>query len=246
MSLNGHRSNPLLKLKQLRCCHDREMSMVDRSRAKQLAAEAIQAGKHLSWFEVLYAEVEGESAAIPWADLTANPNLTQWLKSHSIVPAGASALVVGCGLGDDAETLAESGLKVTAFDISPTCIQWCRERFPNSQVDYVTADLLALDPTWHASFHFVLEAYTLQVLPADLRPLAMQDIARTVAIDGTLLVICRGREEHQDPGTMPWPLLRSELTEFTNSGLEEIAFEDYVEDEEPPVRRFRVEYRKCQ
>ena len=25
-------------------------------------------------------------------------------------------------------------------------------------------------------------------------------------------------------------------------GLEEVAFEDYVDDEDPPVRRFRVEY----
>jgi len=63
--------------------------------------------------------------------------------------------VVGCGLGDDAEALAQQGFQVTAFDISPTAIAWCEKRFPDSQVKYQVADLFALDPAWHHKFDFV-------------------------------------------------------------------------------------------
>ena len=32
--------------------------------------------------------------------------------------------------------------EVTAFDISESSIQWCKERFPSTDVDYIVADLL--------------------------------------------------------------------------------------------------------
>ena len=57
-----------------------------------------------------------------------------------------------------------------------------------------------------------------------------------------MLLITRGRESGDDPGQMPWPLMRSELGRFRECGLRESRFEDYVDDEHPPVRRFRVEY----
>ena len=68
--------------------------------------------------------------------------------------------------------------------------------------------------------------------------------ARFVAPGGDLLVIARGREATDPPGTMPWPLLREELAEFTRAGLEERGFDDFLDAETPPVRRFRVHYRR--
>ena len=53
-------------------------------------------------------------------------------------------------------------------------------------------------PAWSEGFDLVLEAYTLQVLPADLRPVAARQIADMVAPGGTLLVIARGRGEGED------------------------------------------------
>jgi hypothetical protein len=41
---------------------------------------------------------------------------------------------------------------------------------------------------------------------------------------------------------MPWPLIRSELEEVPI--LRTLAFEDYMDGESPPVRRFRVLYEK--
>ena len=58
--------------------------------------------------------------------------------------------MVACGLGDDAEALAAAGWRVTAFDISPAAIAWCRERFPASPVDYQVQDLSAVPSSWHS------------------------------------------------------------------------------------------------
>src|ERR1700724_1465540 len=78
----------------------------------------------LRTFEEIYVQAGQDFTAVPWAALAPHP-----------------ALVVGCGLGDDAEEAARRGYQVTAFDLSPTAIGHCRDRFPGSAVDYQVADL---------------------------------------------------------------------------------------------------------
>ena len=51
--------------------------MTDRTRARSLAQESVDAGSPLDWFEVLYQEAHLGKAAVPWADLRPNPNLTE-------------------------------------------------------------------------------------------------------------------------------------------------------------------------
>jgi hypothetical protein len=108
----------------------------------------------------------------------------------------------------------------------------------------VTADLFDAPPEWQGKFSLVVESYTLQVLVQDLRRKAITCIADFVAPGGTLLVITRGREPTDPKGQMPWPLTREELTSFSDSGLQEASFEDYIDKEDPPVRRFRAAYRR--
>ena len=154
-------------------------------------------------------------------------------------------LVVGCGLGDDAEELAARGFRVTAFDVSPRAIDWCRQRFPDTAVDYRVADALALPTAWSRAFDLVVEIYTLQVLPPELRTTAIEQLAQCVAPGGSLLVVARARDAADDRGTMPWPLLREELDAFVQCGLEIASFEDFLDrSEDPTVRRFRAEYRR--
>ena len=76
----------------------------------------------------------------------------------------------------------------------------------------------------------MVESNTLQVLPAKLRPVAMARISRFVAPAGALLVIARGRDVEDDPGAMPWPLTKDELAVFDQVGLEEVHFEDLLDD----------------
>ena len=57
------------------------------------------------------------------------------------------ALVVGCGLGDDAVLLAGLGWKVTAFDLSPSAVKWAAEKheevlkLASGTVDWQVADI---------------------------------------------------------------------------------------------------------
>lgn len=197
----------------------------------------------MAWFEQLYAQAERAGLSIvPWADLGPNPNLVCWLDREQKDGAGKRALVIGCGLGADAEELSRRGFRVTAFDVSPSAIAIAAERFPDSEVRYVAADLLQPPADWTRSYDLVHEAYTLQVLSRRLRAQAMGQMAGFVSPGGILLLIARARGEAEEPGQMPWPLTRTELEMFRSSGLEKIAIEDYLDDEKPPVRRFRAAF----
>ena len=217
------------------------MSEAHRATAREIAHRHLEAGDPLGWFEDLYSRAGEDTSIIPWADLAPNPNLIDWLNRPGYLVRGP-AIKVGSGLGDDAEELARRGFTTTAFDISETAIAWTRARFPNSSVSYIVANLFSTPDEWQGKFGFVLESYTLQVLPPDLRSDAMRRVASLVCPGGTLLAIARGREPCEPEGKMPWPLTREELSLFQAHGLREISIEDYMDDEEPPVRRFRATY----
>jgi len=112
----------------------------DRAFARQLAAESIANGDATGWFETLYAAAEQGTTTVPWAGLTPSRRLVSALAG---LTGSGRALVIGCGLGDDAEHVASLGFTTVAFDVSPTAVAGARRRFPHSTVEYVTADLLS-------------------------------------------------------------------------------------------------------
>jgi hypothetical protein len=213
----------------------------DDQAVRKIIREHYDRGDSQGWFETLYAWAGDDPSKIPWADKRPNKNLVSWLQREQVRGHGRSACVVGCGLGDDAELLARHGFKVTAFDLSKSAIDWCARRFPGSRVAYRQADLLNLPPEFVGGFEFVFEAYTLQTLPRSLRARGIDAVASLPKRGGgELLVICRGRDEQDDPGDLPWPLTSAEIARFDAMGLRRLSSEDYMDDEDPPVRRFRV------
>lgn len=219
--------------------------MADRKLVQQLAESHLAAGDPLGWFEALYVRAAGRAEEIPWADLSPHGELTAWVARQQAgsAPLGR-VLVVGCGLGDDAQYLAERGARVTAFDISPTAIAWCRQRFRESTVDFREANLLELPEAWRGAFDLVVEIFTLQALPLALRPAAIRAMAECLAAAGRLLLVCRAREAWEAWTGPPWPVARVELAAFVFAGLREEEFRDFVDQEAPPVRRFQAEYRR--
>jgi SAM-dependent methyltransferase len=220
------------------------MTEAPRDRARRLLREHEARGDPCGWFDPLYRAANGDPARVQWADLVPNPHVVEWLDAQSSLSPGGAVLDIGCGLGDTAEALAQRGFAVTAFDIAPTAIDWCRRRFPASCVRYAIADVLAAPAAWRQAFDLVVEVYTLQVLQAELRAKAQAALASFVAPGGRLLVICRGRDAHDHAGEMPWPLTRAELDAFTAHGLHRESFEEFSDTETPPVRRFRAVYRR--
>jgi SAM-dependent methyltransferase len=215
---------------------------VDRTRIRELQAAFAARGDYVGWFDALYREAGGDPGVVPWADLRPTPQVARWVEAHPSTVRGARCLVVGCGLGDDAELLAEAGGAVTAFDVSPAAIEWCRRRFPDSRVDYQVANLLAAPDAWRGAFGLVLEVNTLQALPASIRPQAMAAVADLVAPLGRLFVVCRGRDEDEPEGEVPWPLTRPELDRFGAHGLTQLALAEDLDGRDPPVRRFVADF----
>ncbi len=218
--------------------------MPDRTRARELEAEFNAKGDPLGWFEALYREAESGTTEIPWADLVPNPNLLDFWELHPQEARGKSALIIGSGLGDDAEQLSAWGFQTTAFDISATAISATKKRFPSTKARYVVADLLTPPESWRANFDFVFESYTLQSLPPDLRAQAFSKIPEFLKSAAQLLVIARGRDPEENPGHVPWRLARAELAAFSSAGLQEVSFEDYIDSHDPGVRKFRATYRR--
>ena len=215
-----------------------------REKIKSLANESIQQKNPLGWFEILYAEADGDSNQVPWAKNAAHPYLQDWLASSRAQAKSGSALVIGCGLGDDAEALADRGYQVTAFDISETAIAWCKQRFPNSTVTYLVANLLNLPPEWQNSFDLVYECRNIQALPLSIRENAIGAIAPLLRETGTLLVITRFRDTDIEPDGPPWPLSAGELSQFQQLGLQEIHRDAFVEGDEIMVTQLRIEYHR--
>jgi SAM-dependent methyltransferase len=213
-----------------------------RENAKKIAAEYAERGDATGWFDELYKEAAGNNEHIPWADLEPNKFLRAWAEKTDLQGNGRKALVVGCGLGDDAKFLDDLGFNVTAFDISPTAIEWAKRLYPN--ITFETMDLFQPFREWLGAFDFVLEVYTIQPLPLEMRPKVIDSIAAFVGEKGKLVVVTRGREDDEEPVELPWALSRKDLSRFEANGLRQIHFEEMWGDEEEPVKRFVVEYER--
>ena len=209
--------------------------MSNRSRARELCADALKDGRPTAWFETLYLEADLGEASVPWDDRQPNPHLMYWLSGNSV---SGRALDVGCGYGDNTGALLKAGMDVTAFDVSSTAVAQARASNPKASFEVVEAPALPAD--WHHAFNLVVEIYTLQTLPASLQEDVAASVARCVAPGGQLLIIARGRDDDEPHRSMPWPISRADLANFNLDGLEVTEFRDFLDDEEPAVRRFVV------
>lgn len=214
--------------------------------AGRMAAEAIAAGDPTGWFERVYSAAAAGRMAVPWDRGTPGRYLTEWAADKGLRGAGRSAVVVGCGLGDDAEFIAGLGFQTTAFDISPSAIAAAVRRFPGSAVRYQVADLLSPPAAWPGTFDLVVESFILQALPDPPRRDAIARLGGLVAAGGTLIVVARAREPGQAVGGPPWALSRAEIDALADTGLDPVRIEDLTDEQMPWPRRWRAEFRRAE
>ncbi|WP_321337056.1 class I SAM-dependent methyltransferase [Breoghania sp.] len=197
-----------------------------------------------AWFEEVYRSANDDPAAVPWADLAPKETLLEWLAEHP--GQGRRAVDIACGLGDNAQALAEAGWRTSAFDFAPDAISWAKRRFPDTSVDYQVGDLFALPPHWRDAFDLVHECYTLQALNGDMRAASFAAVTGLVKPGGRLLVITRVRPDETKADGPPWPLTPKELANFTELGLEEDSslFYDVRRPDGRVIPHLRIVYRK--
>ncbi|MDQ7084352.1 MAG: class I SAM-dependent methyltransferase [Sulfurovum sp.] len=131
--------------------------------------------KASAWFDDLYKNNKESQDKIPWARQAVNPLLKSYLEEA--LGHKGSALVIGCGLGDDAIALELAGYEVVAIDISQTALDLAKERFPESKIDFKKQDIFE----YTQKFDFVFEALTIQSLPIEFREKMIKAVAGTVA-----------------------------------------------------------------
>ena len=190
--------------------------------------------KASAWFDGLYQENKNSHENIPWARQAVNPLLQSYLDDEEVHQG--KALVIGCGLGDDAMALAKVGYAVTAIDVSQTALDLAQARFPNTNIDFKKQDIFE----YKEQFDFVFEAFTIQSLPVEFREKMVKAVANTVAKNGKLLLVAHKREAmFEGP---PWPLTQEEVDLFKAEGLRELSHEIHSEASKISNMRFRVVY----
>jgi len=210
---------------------------------KKMVKSYQDADKPTQWFDSIYTDAEGDHRSVFWADLEPNPYLLEWLKKCVIKHTGSKAIAIGCGVGDDAEALSEAGYEVTAFDISPEAIRLCKNRYPDTKVHYIEADLFDYPQQWAESFNLVYECNTIQVLPGKYRIQARDAMISLLAPKGYILVSCRSRHKGEQEDDIPLPLDKEEIDGFVRCGLKEESFKSYDDTQEPPVPHFFASYK---
>ncbi len=227
--------------------------------AARLAHESIAAGDPTGWFERVYAGAAAGLTGVPWDRRVPSPLLVHWAAERGLANAGGAvatgpvatgagttrdALVIGCGLGDDAEFVAGLGFRTVAFDISASAIRAARERFPQSAVTYCVADLMAPPASWLQAYDLVVESMTLQALPDPPRAAAIASLGPLVAPGGTLIVFARGREPQAHDDGPPWSLIRSEIEAVASGDLAAVQIDEIRGGPSTAAWRWRAEYRR--
>lgn len=207
--------------------------------ADRLASRYLAAGQPAGWFDPLYRAATNGEVPMPWDRTEPHALLAEWAAGRD--GTGRRAIVVGCGLGADAEFLAGIGFDTVGFDIAPSAIAVARERHPDTAVDYAVADLLDLPEHWRRGFDLVVDVYTVQALPRGPRPAAIAAIGSLVAPEGTLLAIQVCFDETIDTSGPPWPLRRDEIDAFAIDGIAPVHVEQIMEPGRR-IPRWRAEF----
>lgn len=213
------------------------------NRTEQTPFDYLQAqDEATSWFNDYYREAGKQIETVAWARGEANPFLSEYLENFNGTPT--KAVVIGCGLGDDAFALYEAGFDVTAIDISPEAISWAKERFEGADINFVVADLFDLPEELLGQFDFVFEAFTIQSLPLALRDRVITAISSLMTPDAKLLAVCNAKLDHEQFDGPPWPLTFNELRLFTMKECRELEFSIFENESATSTLKVRALFQK--
>ncbi len=196
---------------------------------------ALAAGEPTRWFEEIWSSGARDEIDLPWNRTAAYPPVADFVAAVA-GGAGRRAVVVGAGLGADAEFVAAHDYATTAFDIAPSAVALARDRHPGSPVDYRVADLLDLPDDLIGSFELVIEVFTVQALPRTLRAAAIAGVRSLLAANGRALVVQFVRDPDVADIGPPWLLDSTDLDLFVADGCTWVSLEQQPHPTRPDGR----------
>lgn len=203
-----------------------------------------QQAEMITMFTDTYRAANAGGRQPPWDWQAPHPHLIRWAGQNKISGTGRSAIIVGCGYGDDAAFVASLGFRTTGFDYVEAAIEGARHRHPAAELDLRVADVFALPREWTGAFDLVVESLTVQSIPRAQRAEATAAIARLAAPGGTVLVIASALDDaEREPGP-PWPLDRADVERFGEYGLEPVAVNRWERPDRPDLTPWLAEFRR--
>ena len=139
---------------------------------------------------------------LQWASDIPSPIVRQIIGRYHLHPDG-KILEIGCGEGRDAVHLLRSGHNVTATDISPEAIRYCRERWPEFSGHFSVLD--CLNERCTDKFDYIYAVAVVHMLVEDNHRAAFYRFLREHLTTQGVALVCTmgdGTTEHSsDPST---------------------------------------------
>jgi len=105
------------------------------------------------------------------------------------VPASGRVLELGCGAGNATLWFSERGFEAHGVDISPTAIDWAKERAAQQglRAEFRVGDVVTLDGYPDDCFDYVLDGGCLHCIIGKDRPICLKSVCRVLKAGG----LCR-------------------------------------------------------
>lgn len=113
------------------------------------------------------------------------------LYNNLMIPRSGHLLEIGCGAGENIVWFAQRGYSVAGIDISPTAVEWARERVLEEGVraDLHVGDVRTLSCLSDEVFDIVHDGHCMHcIIGTDDRSAVFQSIRRVLKKDGIIVV----------------------------------------------------------
>ena len=130
-----------------------------------------------------------------WAGSEPTPVVMETIKKYGIAKT-APMLEIGCGEGRDAGFLLKQGYNLTAADVSPEAVSWCRKQFPACRDSFRVMDCLKSSDTKQYAFIYSVAVIHMLVKDED-RNAFFRFVHDHLSDDGIALICSMGDGMHE-------------------------------------------------
>jgi SAM-dependent methyltransferase len=150
-----------------------------------------------------------EARAKGWSGWGGNERMAHeriWIErlfSYAEIPTAGDVLELGCGEGHYARLLAEKGYSVTGVDISPTAIEWAKEKNIETghHVRYLVVDLTKPDVLPGETFDLIGDGNCLHCILEPDRKIFLSNVQRLLKVNGVFFVYSKCSSSTSDEVT---------------------------------------------